>query len=324
MKRGLIFAFLLMFILMISSAFAYNGFGYEDISITELAQSEWVNAALLFVLIFAVCWWVLQSVFHSSKGAAFVISFVLGLAGSFGTIYYYGAIIPQVGWWVVALFIAVIIAILWHQLKGKGPFFWIALTSLSLLWLLGLRPRLCPYPFPYIVCIILDALMIAIIIFILFKIIFSWIFKSHKKLEERILSRKELERIEAVEKAKKKGEIKALKEEEKRLREIEKRRKKEIEEIEKREKKEREQEQKKVEIRKKERTASELQAKWNHYQKIYKEEWNKYQERARREGLRKGIPPKSSPEGHKRMWALKAMKAIEKMAKQRGIKLRMG
>ena len=317
MKRGLIslIIFLFAFIFLAGSVLAYNGYGSNyGFSISDFAQSEMVNVALLFILIFAVCWFVLEQVFHSSKGAAFIISLVLALMGSFGTIYYYGPIIPQVGWWVVALFIVVIGAIVWNQFRGKGPFFWIALVVSALLWLLWLRPQLCPYIFPYMVCIILDALTIAIIIFAIFNFIIKQAFRSRERLGRKIEERKELKRIEELEKAKEKGKIKALKEEA--------RRRKELEKIERKQRERKEKEQKRVEIKKRERTAAELQSKWNHYQRIYEQEWNRYQDRARREGFRKGIPPRSSPEGHKRMWALKAMKAIEKMAKQKGIKLK--
>ena len=167
---------------------------------------------------------------------------------------------------------------------------------------------------PLPACIILDALTIAIIIFAIFNFIIKQAFRSRERLGRKIEERKELKRIEELEKAKEKGKIKALKEEA--------RRRKELEKIERKQREKKKKEQKRVEIKKRERTAAELQSKWNHYQRIYEQEWNRYQDRARREGFRKGIPPRSSPEGHKRMWALKAMKAIEKMAKQKGIKLK--
>ncbi len=347
MKRGLAFVFLFAFILIASSVLAYNGYGYSNYgmpSISDLAQSEWVNAALLFVLIFAVCWFVLEQVFHTSKGAAFVVSIVLALMGSFGTIYYYGVIIPQVGWWVVGLFIAVILAISWQQLRKKGSLFWIILIALALLWLIWLRSQFCPYIFPYMVCIILDVITIAIIIVILFKLLSKYITRSRERLGAQISRKKELRGIEKEEEARRRGEIKAFKEEakkrrkekerirklegkqrikeERKMREREKRRKKELGRIEKKERENRGQEQKRTEIIRRQRSASELQAKWNHYQIKYEEEWNRYQDKARREGLRRGMPSGSSPEGHRRHRYLQAMKAVEKIAKQKGIRLR--
>ncbi|UZE94219.1 MAG: hypothetical protein IB618_01450 [Candidatus Pacearchaeota archaeon] len=184
MKRGLLLLSLLAFILLASSVLAYNGYYgpglFEGLTISELAENEWVNAALLFLLIFAVCWFSLQQVFHTSPGVAFVAAFVLGLIGALGAIYYYGPIIPRIGWLVVLLALAVIFAILWNQLRGKGKTFWVILLALSLVWLLWLRPQLCPYTFPHIVCVVLDAIAIAIIIIAIFMFLI-WLFNKLRK-----------------------------------------------------------------------------------------------------------------------------------------------
>ena len=191
MKRGLIIGFLFIFVLttFFSLVAAYNGqynefdyFNFGDISISNLAQNEWVNAALLFLLIFAVCWFVLQQVFQRSPGAAFVVSFVLGLAGSFGVISYFGNIIPMIGWWVVALFLVIIFVVLWKQLRGKGITFFIILLAITLLWLMWLRPNFCPYNFPHFICVVLDSAAIIIIIVAIFKFLIGlveWL-RGHK------------------------------------------------------------------------------------------------------------------------------------------------
>ncbi len=191
MKRGILFIiFLFAFILISSSIYAYNGyssntfgdFDFGNLSPSELAQNEWVNAALLFLLIFTVCWFALQNFFGRSPTIAFVMSFVLGLMGSLGTIYYFGNIIPKIAWWVLALFIILILSLLWYQLKGRSMVFLFILLAISLVWILWLKNNVCyPYgPIPQQICIVLDAISIVLILITIIMILMALIRLRHR------------------------------------------------------------------------------------------------------------------------------------------------
>lgn len=176
MKRGFIVGLIaLIFSISFVSAYDYNGnFGLPSIS--SLAQNEWFNAALLFILIFAFCWFILQQVFSTSKGAAFVASLVLGIIGSFGVIYFYGPIIARFGVWLLLAIVAAIILLLYFQFRDRGISILIILLVLSLAWLFYGRMQLCPPNgiFPNEVCIIIDtiAAIIAIVAVVRF---FIWL-----------------------------------------------------------------------------------------------------------------------------------------------------
>ena len=169
MKRGSLFIiFLLAFIAFIfisKGVLATNGFGFDGLSLSALAQNEWINAALLFLLIFAVCSFSLQQVFRRSLGTAFIVSFVLALGGSLGTIYYFGLIIPKLALWVVSLFIIIIISLIWWQFRNRGKIFFIVLFFISIIWLLLGRTQLCypAGPTPHTICVVLDAAAIGIL-----------------------------------------------------------------------------------------------------------------------------------------------------------------
>jgi hypothetical protein len=191
MKRGwLLFGFLIVFLSTIRFVSA--------LSLSELAQNEWINAALLFLLVFAVCSFSLQQVFKRSPGTSFVVSLVLALGGSMGTIYYLGPIIPKLAWWVLCLFILAIIGLLWWQFRNRGIIFFIILSAVSLIWLLLGRAQLC-YPtgfFPHNVCVILDAAAIAIVFIVFIKLLIELVkWLMGKKSEERETETREVRLI---------------------------------------------------------------------------------------------------------------------------------
>lgn len=178
MKRGLA-CLLLIVILTLFISFpyikAYDGFGYGAYgggfaglpSIAEVAQNEWFNAGLLFLLIFAVCWFVLQQVFATSRGAAVTISIVLGIMGALGIVFFYGPILTRFGNWFIVLVLAAVVLLLFFQLKKAGIGLIYILVALSLIWLLWAHRQFCPpygTLFPRELCTFLDTIAIAIII----------------------------------------------------------------------------------------------------------------------------------------------------------------
>ncbi|MCL6500672.1 MAG: hypothetical protein K6T16_01410 [Candidatus Pacearchaeota archaeon] len=460
MKRGtawtllfilpFILSSLFAFIFLTNFALAYDGYDYSygDLSLAELAQNEWVNVALVFLLIFAVCWFVMQQVFRSSPGAAFVISFVLGVMGALGVLSMFGPIIPKVGWWVIALAIALLIAILWFQFKRRGSSFWIILLGIALVWLLWARNELCPYILPHVFCVVLDAISIAILIVAILMFLI-WLLKKLKgggggqwqptvkpPREKRVLrisvhgngttnpapkdhlyNLNQKVRVKAIAKKGSRFERWLLDghgagatgdptvdvimddnhhliavfggakgppptqprplepisvtieaspnrvsrvtpfvlrwtsknadwvEIEPKIGRVDRVGSKKIVHLDKtttftaiaRNKQGQvatascrvdvmealPPPKQKEEMERKERTAAELQQKWDYYRELYEQEWNNYQARAKRENLRPGIPPRDTPEGHKCHNYYKAMKIIENMAKKQKIQLRL-
>lgn len=183
MKRGLILILLAIFVFITSivTSLAYNGYGYfgtpDFPSVSELAQNEWVNAALLFLLIFAFCWFVMQQVFRTQKGAGIIISAIMGLIGALGVIYFYGPIISKFGHWLLILILIAIAVLLFIQFKTQGNFLFFILLALALLWLFFGHRMLCPplgAPFPHELCILLDTIAVILIIVGIIKLL-AWI-----------------------------------------------------------------------------------------------------------------------------------------------------
>ncbi len=197
MKRGLFALVLLTFIVFLLSIFSINFVmaqygdtpGYNPyssssssffgLSISDLISNEWFNAAVLFLLVFAVCWFVLLKVFSGSKGAAIIVSVVIALMGSMGTIYFYGLILPKLATWlVVAIFVAIAL-ILTYQLRRIGMAIWLVMAAVALFWLLWANKQLCP-PLGFLpqeVCVILDTIAFALLIIIFIRLL-AWLIKK--------------------------------------------------------------------------------------------------------------------------------------------------
>lgn len=180
MKRGL-FA-LALFILTFSLSFvSAQGYGYGTSgfgglpSISEIINNEWVNAAIIFLFVFAFCWFVLQQVFKANKGAAIIISIILALTGALGVVYLYGPVIAKFGNLIFFGICAAIILLLWFQFRHAKTIVFIALAAASLIWLLFLRGQLCP-PFGILfqeLCVILDVLSIILIIILIIRLLWA-------------------------------------------------------------------------------------------------------------------------------------------------------
>jgi len=82
------------------------------LSVAEVAQSFSFNWAALFLVIFLVCWMILQGIFKSTLGMAVIISLVLALGGSVTLLNQIGPIIPKLNIWVILLFAGLVIFIL--------------------------------------------------------------------------------------------------------------------------------------------------------------------------------------------------------------------
>ena len=178
-KRGLlVFLAIALFFLIISSVSA------EFLSVSELVQSEWINAALLFLVVFNFVLFVLKDVFKGSYGAAIVIAIVVGLASSLAVVYYFGAFLADVGVWLLVVFvvaIAILVFRLTRKSKATGIAFWI-LGIVSAAWLAFLHKPACPPvgPFPEYICQILDILAIVFLIICLIKLI-KWFIMLFKR-----------------------------------------------------------------------------------------------------------------------------------------------
>jgi len=166
---NLLFILSLIAVLIAYPVSAYNGL--SGISVTTIAENEWFNAGLLFLLIFSITWFILQKVFSASQGAALVISIVLALLGSTGIIYYYGAVAKYFSWWVLALAGLIILVLLYQQLKRQGTVFALILIALSLAWFLYGRANVClgSAILPANACIIFDAIAAAFVVIAIIK-----------------------------------------------------------------------------------------------------------------------------------------------------------
>ncbi len=171
MKRGQLYLSL-VFVFFVALVFNMNS--VLALSIGDLIQSEWVNAALVFLLLFNFVITIFRDVFKSNYGAAVVISLVVAIAGSLSVVYYFGAFLSKIGLWLLILFVVAIALLMMRFMKGnKGKIGFIVLGVGSILWLAWLQKILCP-PFgqlPFNVCQVLDVLSLIILAVVVVKII---------------------------------------------------------------------------------------------------------------------------------------------------------
>ncbi|MEM4702921.1 MAG: hypothetical protein QXP53_00315 [Candidatus Pacearchaeota archaeon] len=179
MKRGLfnLLTTLLISVLSLNSALA------QPFSLTNLLSNEWFNAALLFLLVFAICFLVLKKVFASSMGVAVIISFVLGVAGSFSIIAKYGLIFEKFDWWVVFIVFIIIVALLMLLSKRKKAATIMLLFVIPVAWFALGQEALCPPQgtLPSNACTFLNVLMGILILIALWMLIRT----ISKKVEEK-------------------------------------------------------------------------------------------------------------------------------------------
>ncbi len=172
-KRGLlIFLAIALFFIITSSASA------EFLSIQSLVESEWVNAALLFLLVFNFVLMIIRDVFRGNYGASIIISIVIALGSSLGLVYYFGAFLSKVGIWLLVIFvvaIALLIFRLGRNNRATGIIF-IVLGAASLIWLAFLHKEVCPPlgSLPQNICQVLDVLAIILIIICLIRLL-AWL-----------------------------------------------------------------------------------------------------------------------------------------------------
>jgi len=171
MKRGFVLVALVLLSCILFSSLASAQF--ENFSISAFAQNEWVNAALIFLLMFSFLWFVFQRVFKSAPGAALVASIVFGIIASFGIVYYYGAVIGRFGNIFLLLLVAAIVFLLWLQLRRFKISLFFILLAVTLVWLFYARGQLCP-PLgilPQELCLLLDTAAIVILLVSVVKLI---------------------------------------------------------------------------------------------------------------------------------------------------------
>lgn len=174
-KRGvLIFLALAIFLITLTGVLA------EPFSIQALVESEWVNAALIFLLVFNVVLFVVRDIFRGNYGATIIISIIVALASSLGAIYYFGPFLAKVGLWLLVIFVIAIALLLFRlarKSKAGGIMFWI-LGLASIAWLAFLHNNVCPPvgSLPQNICQVLDVLAIIILIICFIRLII-WLFK---------------------------------------------------------------------------------------------------------------------------------------------------
>ena len=100
-------SFLLLTLVLISLPFvsAYNGFGYYWYSPSQLLDNEWFVFGLIFIVIFAITYFALGKTMKENKGAAVVISAVIGLFISVAVSrrsYFYGYVGEDIGNYLLA------------------------------------------------------------------------------------------------------------------------------------------------------------------------------------------------------------------------------
>lgn len=167
MYLSLVLVFFVALFLNISSASA--------LSIGDLIQSEWVNAALIFLLLFNFVITIFRDVFKSNYGAAIVISLVVAIAGSLSVVYYFGAFLSKIGLWLLILFILAIALLMMRFVKGKkGKVGFIVLGVGSIVWLAWLHKMLCPPlgTLPFNVCQVFDVISLIVLAVVVVKAIF--------------------------------------------------------------------------------------------------------------------------------------------------------
>ena len=172
---------------------------YSSFNLTAIATNEWVNIAIIFLLVFTVCLFVLRDIFKRSYASAVIVSFTMALIGSFGLIYRYGPIIPKLAPWVVVLFFIAIAFGLWRVLKNKAMIIWIWF-AFSLFWLFYGREKMCVERLtPQTLCFLIDLVSVLAFILFLIYLLFSLLKVLTKKPSNTTISfvggnKKELER----------------------------------------------------------------------------------------------------------------------------------
>lgn len=182
MKRGLYLFAIIAFIMIASTASAQ--LGLQGISLRDLAQSEYVNIGLVFLLVFSVVLFAIKDVFKRSYGAAVIIALVVGVIGSLGVFYFYGPIIPAVAPWIIIVALAIVAIILMRFFRQMRGIIWI-LAVISLIWFFVTRRNVCGIErWSQDLCVVVDFIMISILIITIFYILFR-IFKGWRPASRR-------------------------------------------------------------------------------------------------------------------------------------------
>jgi len=169
MKRGMqIILSLITFLLCIGTAKA------QEFSVESLLANQWFNAAMLFLLIFIICYVALKRVFQnprnqanrSGMGLTIIISLVLGIAGSFSVIAKFGNIFQKFDWWIILVIFILILIITFALSKNKRASKIMLLFIIPLAWFIIGKDLLCPPKgvFSPTNCTIINVLMYILII----------------------------------------------------------------------------------------------------------------------------------------------------------------
>ncbi|MEM4702922.1 MAG: hypothetical protein QXP53_00320 [Candidatus Pacearchaeota archaeon] len=159
-----------LLVLIFSLLFFINFYLADAVTIQEITQGFTFNWIVLFLVIFFVCWVVLQDIFHSTPGMALIISLVLGLAGSFGVLNTFGPIVPKLDVWVFLLLAGLIVFIIRIIFKGgQDTLISLLFFAIPLAWFIFIKEKVSygiPSNFIIIIDVILGILLVvAIIIF---------------------------------------------------------------------------------------------------------------------------------------------------------------
>jgi len=148
------------------------------LSIQELIDSLWVNAALVFLLLFNIILFAVKNVFKKSYGAAVIISMIISLMCTVGLVASFGSFFSRIGLWLVILVVLAIALLSLRFAKGKGVVFFIVFAIAALAWLAFFHNSICPPrgTLSEDACQVIDVLALIIVIVLFFRFLF-WLVK---------------------------------------------------------------------------------------------------------------------------------------------------
>jgi len=151
------------------------------LSIQELVESLWVNAALVFLLLFNIILFAVKNLFKKSYGAAVIISIIISLMCTVGLIASFGSFFSKIGLWLIVLVILAIALLSLRFAKGKSVVIFIILGIAALAWLAFFHNNLCPPQgtLSEDACQVIDVIALIIVVVLFFRFLF-WLLGKFK------------------------------------------------------------------------------------------------------------------------------------------------
>jgi hypothetical protein len=168
---------LVVFFAFISVFLSFNV--VSALAFSELVDNIWVNAALVFVLLFNIILLAVRNLFKKSYGAAIIISMIIAILGTMGLVTTFQNFFSNISLWLLILAVVAIALLLLRFTKGKGIAVFIILGLIALAWLAFFHNMACPSrgTLPENVCQVIDVLSMIILIVLFFSLLF-WMFRK--------------------------------------------------------------------------------------------------------------------------------------------------